>query len=120
VFEVYHHRVLVGRLDAIEMRPEERGRAALRIGLEVLLDRELHVLGGHLAEALVELDARAQLERPRPELVRRLPFRGEPGTIFEGLRVAHDQGVVRAVPQRLLDRKSTRLNSSHGSISYAV
>src|SRR2546422_413227 len=38
------------------------------------------------------------------------------------VRVDHDlrPGGVEIVPQRLQDRKSTRLNSSHGYISYAV
>src|SRR5438552_14241205 len=31
-----------------------------------------------------------------------------------------DPGVERRLPRRLLDRKSTRLNSSHQIISYAV
>jgi len=96
------NRVLVRGLDAIEMGAKERRRPALRVGLEILLDGELDVLGGHLTEALVELHARAQLEGPRPELVRGLPFGGEPRTILEGLGIAHDQRIVDAVPQRLL------------------
>jgi hypothetical protein len=102
ILEVHHHRVLIRGLDAIEMGAKERRRPALRVGLEILLDGELDVLGGHLAEALVELHARAQLESPRPELVRGLPFGGEPRTILEGLGIAHDQRIVDAVPQGLL------------------
>src|SRR2546422_7560640 len=41
---------------------------------------------------------------------------------FEGetLSVAIGQGYVTATPLQMADRKSTRLNSSHGYISYAV
>ena len=101
VLEVHHDRVLVGRLDPLEVGAEERRRSARHVGPQILLDGELDVLGRHLAEAFVELHARAELERPRPELVRRLPFRRQPRHVPERLRVAHDQRVVHAVPQRL-------------------
>jgi len=61
-------------------------------GLEILLDGELDVVGGHLAVAFVELHARAELERPRSELVRGLPFRRQPGPILEGLGIAQMSG----------------------------
>src|SRR4029453_19550088 len=81
---------------------EERGRAPAGVRLHVLLNGELDVLGRQLAPALVKLDARAELERPGPHLVRRLPLRGEARAVLEGLRVAHDEGGVHAVPKRLL------------------
>src|SRR5262249_56988915 len=64
ILEVPHYRELVGCLDAIEVQAEEGRRAAARVGLHILLDRELDVLGRELAPALVELDARPELERP--------------------------------------------------------
>src|SRR5262245_55184152 len=102
ILEVHDHCELVGCFDTIEIQAEEGRRAAARVRLHVLFDRELDVLRGQFAPALVELDARPQLERPRPHLVRRLPLRGQAGTILERFRVAHDQRVVDAVPQRLL------------------
>src|SRR3712207_7974860 len=66
---------------------------------------------------LVELDlllVRADLDRHRTaELHRRLGT-GEP----PGLRVV--QGCAGQVLELHVDRKSTRLNSSHANISYAV
>src|SRR2546422_5080613 len=45
-------------------------------------------------------------------------------TLFRSLGGVRERGVVRAAPDqppgRRRDRKSTRLNSSHGYISYAV
>src|SRR5262249_43083623 len=72
------------------------------VRFHVLLDRELDVLGRELAPALVESHARTQLERPGLELVRRLPFGGEPGSVLERLRIALDERIVDAVPQGLL------------------
>ena len=102
ILEVQHDRVLVGDLDTVEVDAEEGRGAARRVRLEVLLDRELHVLGGHLAEPLVELHALAQLEGPGSHLVRRLPFRGQPRTHSKGLGIARDERVVDAVPEGLL------------------
>src|SRR5206468_9893398 len=102
ILEMQHHRQLVRRLDPLEVVAEERRRAAAGVRLEILLNGELDVLGRQLAPALVKLDARAELERPGPHLVRRLPFRGEARAVLEGLRIAHDERVVHAVPQRLL------------------
>ena len=101
-FEVHHDGQLVGRLDPLEVVAEVVGRASQRVGLEALLDGPLDVLGRELAPALVKLHARAELERPGPHLVRGLPFRGQPRAVPEGLRVAHDERIVDAVPQRLL------------------
>src|SRR6185295_14166903 len=81
---------------------KEIGGAADGIGLEALLDRVLHVLGGHLAEAFVEHHARAQLERPRAHLARGLPLGGEAGLIREGLRIALDERIEDVIPQGLL------------------
>src|SRR5262249_15294727 len=80
----------------------EGRRAAAGVRLQVLLDRELDVLRRELAKSLVELHAGTQLERPRLELVRGLPFGGEPGAVLERLRIALDERIVDAVPQRLL------------------
>src|SRR3712207_8591138 len=45
----------------------------------------------------------------------------QPGQIGAHVRVARAQAVVVAVAEGILeDRKSTRLNSSHANISYAV
>ena len=100
--EAHHHRGLVGRLDLVEVIAKEIGGAADGIGLEALLDRVLDVLRGHLAEALVEHHARAQLERPRAHFARGLPLGGETGLIREGLRIALDERIVDVIPQGLL------------------
>src|SRR2546430_12424107 len=44
----------------------------------------------------------------------------EPGDLFERRRVARDHRLAAAATPRGGDRKSTRLNSSHSQISYAV
>src|SRR2546422_3110993 len=50
-----------------------------------------------------------------------LTARGEEADRVQGLRLGADDYVVKPFSVReLLDRKSTRLNSSHGYISYAV
>src|SRR5207245_9404540 len=67
-------------------------------------------------------DMEAALDRVRPVLQDlRLDDRHEAGLLAER-GVAGQRVRVRpfAVLARQLDRKSTRLNSSHGSISYAV
>src|SRR5206468_12350884 len=81
VLEVQHHRELVGRLDAVEVVPEEGRRAATRVRLEVLLDRELDVFRRQLTPALVKLHPGPELECPRPQLVRWLPLRAQPRAI---------------------------------------
>src|SRR5574341_1026251 len=43
-----------------------------------------------------------------------------PGTLAELLELTHEQGTHLVLPFKLGDRKSTRLNSSHQLISYAV
>src|SRR3712207_8217367 len=61
---------------------------------------------------------------PRPEPAKD----GEGGVLLQVLRHAHvraDAGLVERLgahgePHPLVDRKSTRLNSSHANISYAV
>src|SRR3712207_7636787 len=49
---------------------------------------------------------------------------GEPGVlvvdVFQDVRVADELHPADRVHERGLDRKSTRLNSSHANISYAV
>src|SRR5437773_9593215 len=52
----------------------------------------------------------------RDNLIARLQ-RGEP--LFPGI-VGYDESVVPQIPGKSGDRKSTRLNSSHITISYAV
>src|SRR3712207_8227109 len=52
-------------------------------------------------------------------LLARLPRARERAEGQRGLLVGQDRGQPRARPDRL-DRKSTRLNSSHANISYAV
>src|SRR5207249_12267396 len=42
------------------------------------------------------------------------------GAIFGWAHVCYERYLVRTCPEYLADRKSTRLNSSHVSISYAV
>jgi hypothetical protein len=100
--EVHHDRELVGRLDALEVVAEEVGRAAERVGLVALLDGELDVLGSQLSVALVERHTGPQLEGPRAHLVGGLPLGGQPRAVLPRLRIAHDERVVDAVPQRLL------------------
>src|SRR3712207_7917782 len=56
-----------------------------------------------------------QLEHHARGGARRLPE-----TLATGARRAPPRGQPRARQARLLDRKSTRLNSSHANISYAV
>src|SRR2546429_5219027 len=52
--------------------------------------------------------------QPRGPVERRLDLATPPARLGEDLRV------LRADEDRVVDRKSTRLNSSHGYISYAV
>src|SRR5689334_16766642 len=54
--------------------------------------------------------------RPPPELSAQRGLQ----CIFEPRNLAHSQAFDRRARRVVLDRKSTRLNSSHSSISYAV
>src|SRR5256884_2210563 len=103
--------------------------------------RPLLVRRRQLVKAVGELDAIAvQLEAPRRARLARIEARqrrlGRRITVDESQRLAaepradertHEQlephvavGAGAREPERLRDRKSTRLNSSHGYISYAV
>ncbi len=102
ILEVHHHGELVGRLDPVEVAAKERGRSAAGVGLDVLFDRELDVLGRHLAPPFMELHPRTELERPGPHLVRGLPLGSQAGAVFEGFRVSRNERIVHTIPQGLL------------------
>src|SRR5687768_15301274 len=89
-----HDALPISQLEqrALERRQHSRGRALQCIGE-----------GAALLHGLPEIHAET-LRRAAPELH---------AEILERVRVC------RAHPERGLDRKSTRLNSSHGYISYA-
>src|SRR5689334_24355212 len=55
-------------------------------------------------------------EKPTPDVIARIFAEARP-TIFFGVPVIYN---LHAEKERRADRKSTRLNSSHSSISYAV
>src|SRR3712207_8090291 len=61
--------------------------------------------------------ARARTDPPGPS-----PLRRGVGGVGDAVPLHQDRGRRRAVAgvRQLLDRKSTRLNSSHANISYAV
>src|SRR2546422_5017815 len=76
------------------------------------------------ADELVVLDIAASRDR-RPTFLETIRCVGEqlaiPLTAGGGIRTLQDaRSVVRAGADKVTDRKSTRLNSSHGYISYAV
>src|SRR3989449_7873932 len=94
------------------------------VGADVEPDGPIHSpflylrLGGEGAE-----DALSALARPEHPDVRRRRLEERP-YVRQIVRevVGHDDGVARGVERQHsgIDRKSTRLNSSHGYISYAV
>src|SRR5205085_9092373 len=69
-------------------------------------------LGGALCRRLLRTDGRRRLAF---HVRRRARRRGGPGTV----QAERSHGLLVELPARL-DRKSTRLNSSHSQISYAV
>src|SRR6266542_6958608 len=80
-------------------------------------ERLVHACEAQVGD-LVELAQRTQ--DGEPDLVAgHLSGTGRPDRLFDGLRQL-SQRVLVDRPALARDRKSTRLNSSHGSISYAV
>src|SRR3712207_8146607 len=60
------------------------------------------------------------LEKPEPLVERALRYGVRERSLDDGsVMVELDEGQVRSIAEEL-DRKSTRLNSSHANISYAV
>src|SRR5258707_1133254 len=94
-------------------------------GIDVLLATSKHnvqyLLGGHRAFFFESMDAMG-LSRYLPVLVYPKGARQKSGYFghrMEGFQKENDPFWVSEIT-RLLDRKSTRLNSSHANISYAV
>src|SRR3712207_8938011 len=71
--------------------------------------------GGQDAGQLADEDPPAARPATLGDLVRAVPIEATPD-----LNVGQAVGLGRPKPARGLDRKSTRLNSSHANISYAV
>src|SRR5262245_2732756 len=96
-------------------------------GLDEAAERAERVIHGGGLEPAVHHAVLALLVAAPPPVI--LPGRGL-HELLEGLRVAVLQEIAgplppehvegRVAPRRALDRKSTRLNSSHLGISYAV
>src|SRR5687768_17988594 len=74
---------------------------------------EIYTLSLHDALPISPVEADAGLDRGRGPAARTVPR----DAVERTARVAQS---VRPAPRRVRDRKSTRLNSSHGYISYAV
>src|SRR5207249_9269039 len=108
--------VEIGDVEAVARRKPAAlsGGQQQRVALARALVVEPRVL--LLDEPLSNLDAKVR-QRLRVE-IRRLQRRVGITTVY----VTHDQEEALAIADRvvLIDRKSTRLNSSHVSISYAV
>src|SRR6266480_5275164 len=125
-------------------QPLERARGGVGIGQrqpaddaahEVDLFTDVETLLGLAAELMQDLNQHRSLDPaagdPRAQVVRReiacqaladliRPGIGVPARPPDMMmRVDHDRSNAQACPRRLRDRKSTRLNSSHMSISYA-
>src|SRR6267143_2943601 len=123
----FHHatgklrRVLVGRFGGQpdEQDPEQRQLLERDpVELEVLDHGQLHVLQHRqprVQGALLEGDAVARLDGTQLRLAH-LRDVGTPDAHHPGERALQSEDA----PQQYRDRKSTRLNSSHSSISYAV
>src|SRR5690625_6275203 len=88
--------------------------------------RERDLTTSELTAALprAELDVEAAAQTVRP-LVEDVAVRGAAAVLdaserFDGVRPEHLRVPAEALQKALEDRKSTRLNSSHVAISYAV
>src|SRR5256884_5084370 len=79
--------------------------------------RVIHRLGPDLR---APLGREVSIDHPPQELLHPLLVRGEDVIGEERVHVALVQGQLLQHPLDRVDRKSTRLNSSHGYISYAV
>src|SRR3712207_217206 len=95
--------------------------AAVVAGIEIELKRPVVVVCGHLDEADDLADDLELFVGRRPDVLPALELGGSLGRISEEqvsnrlqLVLRYAQGVAKE------DRKSTRLNSSHANISYAV
>src|SRR5689334_23522945 len=77
-------------------------------------------IGGHLAAQLDRVQLHARVDRPRPIRTEREAQRGAGGRLDGGAHLLEPGGHALGGEDGHRDRKSTRLNSSHSSISYAV
>src|SRR6267142_3469447 len=105
------------------LQPEPAG-PQVQQRVAVLLLRPCVVVVGVLARSVIGNDARRrharELARPAHRRVQRADLVHEPGVLRLGGAVDPAVGELPDLIGRELDRKSTRLNSSHMSISYAV
>src|SRR2546422_3882692 len=79
----------------------------------------------HLPRRVQTLDAHANVADPPAKAVVEIPLHSRTAMIGDFTKVEAKRALDRRCGERLLailigDRKSTRLNSSHGYISYAV
>src|SRR5690606_40940494 len=79
------------------------------------------------SEGVYDWDENLLTMLPRPTRARRVEYEIDPGVLyhyeqldFEGLTVLEEEVAAEYFVATGLDRKSTRLNSSHVKISYAV
>src|SRR5690606_41845796 len=78
-------------------------------------------LGAGKRAALIEQRLRRRADRRGFSLVGYVPYGDEESVVGEDVRIAPEGPLAHwAVSHRIEDRKSTRLNSSHVKISYAV
>src|SRR5690348_11740965 len=117
----FHLHLEVGgwRLDAGDA-PEARH---CNVGFVIVLLKELPLENlGALETVLGQVvGALGEVERDRVRLPERSPVvKDERGHPHRRVLISDDLRAIRAIDHAQLDRKSTRLNSSHPSISYAV
>src|SRR2546429_1746101 len=85
--------------------------------LEQTAVRTASIIGQQLAEAKAKLDEQdAKLAQFKRQYIGSLPQEGQSNPSLSSTLNSR----LKANTQALRDRKSTRLNSSHGYISYAV
>src|SRR5690625_189311 len=123
--------VFVGNEEALEKRfaDIEPMDAGGRVVLPGLIDAHGHVMGLGLSRLRADLTGAASIEEVLQRLeahAEKLPDdawlvgRGWDQTLWEGGEFPRARDLDRVFPDRPVDRKSTRLNSSHVANSYAV
>src|SRR2546429_6624938 len=116
------HAVAVGEVEPqrVESRAQDRHTETSPVGR--VLQGEEHALPARVAPQLGDLALHPDARQPR-EPVRHPTVEGRDGvdlavSVLDRLDLHRGQWYARL--EQDLDRKSTRLNSSHGYISYAV